>query len=473
MASTGEVPNENEEEDVNRMIRWACCLVVLASLGGCRIYHSLPLDQKAREKALTSPDLARITAQAKELNHPILRPQIIDLADGLSADEAAIVAVLANPDLRAIRDQRALASAQLLDAGLLPDPILSLSRDVPVGGNDQGTTPAYSAQVSMDLTSLLTRGLRKRAAKAAQQSVDLDVAWQEWQVAEAAKVSVYRLSALDPLVDLTEQWVVALDENVRALERSADVGGASLGDLASARAALDAGQRNALTLRQAQKRERQLLNSLLGLPPPSRILLERARVKRTWNALPSEEDLAHGLDRRLDLVALEKGYESEDAKYRLAIWSQFPSIGISLSRARDTSNVLTHGMGVALSLPIFNRGQGLVAVESATRQQLYDQYLSRLYHARSDLAQVYSDIRSVRDMIATAERALPVIEAQAQASETAFKDGHLDLLSRNQARIARLSQEATLASLRATLDELTVALEIASGRLLQSAETRP
>jgi len=245
-------------------------------------------------------------------------------------------------------------------------------------------------------------------------------------------------------------------------------------DLASARAAFDAARRNALSVRQARDRERQLLNALLGLPPQEQVVLEKPLSERgkqgPWDDLPLETVLVQGLDRRLDLVALEKGYESEDAKVRLAIWSQFPSIGLSLSRSQDTSNLATRGFGVAVSLPLFNRGQGLVAIENATRQQLHDQYLARLIHARADVAQILSGMQAVKEMLVTAEAAMPALTVQAEASETAFRGGNLDLFSRNQMKVTLLSQRITLASLQANLNELGVALEMASGRTFQPRE---
>ncbi len=450
-------------------------LVVMAPLVGllvaCQPYHSLPLDRKAKEAALASPDRARIEVQAKNLKHPILRPLAINFSDGLSPDEAAVLAVLSNPDLRAARDQRALAAAQLLEAGLLPDPILAVSQDVPSGDSGAGLVTAHTAQLSLDLTAMLTRGLRRRAAKAQQQSVDLDVAWQEWQVGEAAKLSVYRLSALGPQTNLADEISKSLEEILKAIEKSAATGDAPRSDLIVAQAAFDTGRRNALSLHQAQRREQQALNALLGLSPQEQLTLEKVPKKRPWSELPSEQDLLQGLDQRLDLVAFQKGYESQDARVRLAVWSQFPTIGISLSRAQDTSNVVTKGYGVALSLPLFNRGQGLVALENASRQQLYDQYLARLFHGRSDLALILSDMKTITHMISTAEGALPSLQVQAEASDTAFKQGSLDLVSLNQARIALLAQKSVLASLQANLDELGVALEIASGRTLQPSES--
>jgi outer membrane protein TolC len=95
----------------------------------------------------------------------------VDFRQGVSPEDADVLAVVANPDLRAARAQRDLAAAQLLDAGLLPDPVLSYGQDVPVGGSDQGAAKASSTQVALDLGSLLTRGLRRSAARAEQQSM--------------------------------------------------------------------------------------------------------------------------------------------------------------------------------------------------------------------------------------------------------------------------------------------------------------
>ncbi len=451
---------------MNPVSRLVLSMALIGLATGCRIYHTLPLDQKAKEAALSSPDLPKIQVQAKDLRHPLLKPLTIDLRNGLSPDEAAVLAVLVNPDLKGVRDQRGLAEAQLLDAGLLPDPVLSYSQDNPVGADQQGAVIGHSTQLSMDLTGMLTRSLRRRAAKAAQESVDLDVAWQEWQVAEAAKLSVYRISAMDPQLDFANEAVGALEAMLQAVEKAATRRETSLGDVASIRVALDAGRRNALAIRQSRDRERQTLNALLGLPPHEQVALkkpsEAALKQHPWDDLPSEQLLVQGLDRRLDLMALQKGYESEDARVRLAVWSQFPSIGLSLNRSQDTFNLATRGYGVAVSLPFFNRGQGLVAIENATRQQLYDQYLARLFHGRSDVAQILSYMKAVKDMIVAAEEALPALEAQAVGSEAAFARGNIDLPGRNQVRLALLSQRATLASLRANLDELGVALEIAS-----------
>ncbi len=82
----------------------------------------MPLDPGAVKEKLTPPDMAALRIQAKEIRHPILKPIDLRLENGLSPEEAAILAVLVNPSLKAARDQKGIASAQLFQAGILPNP---------------------------------------------------------------------------------------------------------------------------------------------------------------------------------------------------------------------------------------------------------------------------------------------------------------------------------------------------------------
>src|SRR5262252_4989016 len=94
----------------------------------------MPLDQAAVTASLAEPSMEAIQVQAKEIQHPVLKPIEFDIRNGLSPDEAAILAVIANPKLRAIRDQRKLAAAQLFQAAILPNPQFSYALGVPTGG---------------------------------------------------------------------------------------------------------------------------------------------------------------------------------------------------------------------------------------------------------------------------------------------------------------------------------------------------
>ncbi len=168
-------------------------LTLLLPLVGCVQYQPLPLDSATVERALIPPGIGTLEVQAETLQHPILGPVQLNLQNGLSPDEAAVLAVLLHPSLRAERDKRALADAQLLQAGLLPNPELASSFETPVAGETTGTVNGFGVELNWDIQPLLSRSARVQAAQANRASVMLDIAWQEWQVAQTAKRAVYQL----------------------------------------------------------------------------------------------------------------------------------------------------------------------------------------------------------------------------------------------------------------------------------------
>ncbi|PYK27301.1 MAG: hypothetical protein DME52_04495, partial [Verrucomicrobia bacterium] len=68
----------------------------------------------------------------------------LDPGRGIGPDEAAAIALYSNPALRAIRDRRGLAAAQVIQAGILPNPVVSYARDFVTGGNTAGTVTGYN-----------------------------------------------------------------------------------------------------------------------------------------------------------------------------------------------------------------------------------------------------------------------------------------------------------------------------------------
>jgi outer membrane protein TolC len=168
----------------------------------------------------------------------------------------------------------------------------------------------------------------------------------------------------------------------------------------------------------------------------------------------------------LDLLGLQQGLESQDATVRAAVLAQFPKMSAAFVKASDTTNVHTTGFNVAIDVPIFDRNQGAIATERATRQRLRDEYNQRMFEARSDIATAIADIRSLGRQIAAAEEALPLLEKLVASAQTAIEQGNADVLSYYTARSNLLQKRIQLIKLQEQLLEAHTALEIASGRYL-------
>ena len=508
---------------VNRMTHGAKLLagtVLSVWLLGCQSYHPLTLDHAATEKALQPPGMDVIRVRVGDFKHPILKPIAFDATDGLSPDEAAILAVLANPALRASRDARQVSAGQLLQARILPNPEVSLSADFPDHSREarpsrrQGLAdelgvlagrlsalsyarnpPAFSLDgsglsalssaiqpqiehggraklftgngmgLAWEITSLLTRPLEVRAAMAHAESVDLDIAWMEWQVAQKAKLEVYRLASVRRELAAEQEIEKGLRENADLMKRAADAHEKLVADEIGAAAALNEAHLSVLALEQEAERERLVLNQVLGFPPDARLDPEPDLGSPYEATLPQQQAILEDLESgRLDLLALKKGYESQDAKVRAAVRAQFPKITVGLNHAHDTSHIGSTGAGITFAMPLFDRNQGQIAIAQATRQQLFDEYNSRVFDARAETALILADIQSVKEQIEAARHSLTAVQALADAYEKGSQQGNVDIISYYVARNAAAVRRVDIIKLQETLAELGVGLEVATGR---------
>ncbi|HEY1685676.1 MAG TPA: TolC family protein [Tepidisphaeraceae bacterium] len=440
--------------------------LLLGLVAGCQSYHAMPLSQQVVRERLAPISLSILCVHASAIRHPLLPAMKFNPNDGLTPEEAALVAVVANPELRAERDQRGIASAQLLQAGLLPNPQLTASVDVPHGADPADSFTAYDVGLNWDITSLISHDQKKQAARAQAASVDLDIAWAEWQVAETAKTAEYDVLSLTQQLENAKKIDAQFSNNLSVIQQAVNQHQRTLLDLSAAQVASQDAHAVTLSTERDLSHARLLLNHALGLTPTTKIPLSDTALPARLEP-PSSAQLLTGLeDRRLDMLALKKGYASEDATLRVAILEQFPKINLGFDVARDTTNVNTVGVGIAIDIPIFDRNQGAIALEKATRQKLFDEYVSRVFDARSDIATASADIRSLNTQIAAANSTIPQVRQLVQTYQSALQQGNADILSFYNAQSELEQQEINVQKLKQELVENWIALEIASGEYL-------
>ncbi len=435
----------------------------LLALPGCAIYHRLPLSGEAVEAKLRPPGGEALVIAVGEIRHPLLRPVRLDARNGLSPDEAAVLAVVLNPSLRAARHRRDEAQAQLIQAGILPNPQLSGNIDYVIGGVTTGTQTGFGYGLSWDLRALLTRGPDVTAAKANARSVHLDIAWQEWLTALSAERALYDVAALRDQVAQVEEVTDRLAKNAALLREAEAAHEKTVLDAAAAEASANDARAILLALQQELAQRRIALNRAIGYPAGTELRLQDSVALPSRVNPPSESTLLDGLEeRRLDLLALKRGYESEDAKLRATILAQFPNINVGFARSNNESDVHFAGPTATIDLPIFDRNQGNIAIERATRQRLLDEYAARVFEARSDITSALADIRWLNAQIAEAERALPTRRQLVQVSEEALRQGNTDVLGVYTAQNNLTQKSIDILKLKQQLAAARVALETAA-----------
>lgn len=432
-------------------------IALLGQLTSCASYHPAPLASAA--VALTSPNVALLSIDATRIDRPFLTAQPIDLGQPLTPNALAVIAVLANPDLKALRLKAGVTDAQAFAARLLPDPTIATGFDKLISGSDP--LNGYTGQLGIDLAALRKRRVTAEGVLALKKQVRLDLAWAEWQTATAARLQGVRILGLSRQIDIARASAASANA---LLERTQRAGGR--GDIAASEvdvrrlAALDASDRLRVVERDLVGAQFEL-NKLLGLPPT--VTLTLAASTEPALAPPAEVLLTQALERRLDLQALRAGYGVAEADVHKAVIDQFPNLSLTLAAARDTAGNFTLGPQIGFSLPLWNRNRGGIAIADATRAQLRSEYDARLFQTRADIAAAVAGLATVRRQRADLVAALPRIEAFAAATIRAARRGDLSVALAETAAQTLRDRQATLALLDQQLAESTIALELLSG----------
>lgn len=391
---------------------------------------------------------------------PWLAPRKVDLGQPLDPIAVAQVAVIANPDLRALRKQAQVADAQVFAAGLLPDPTFSFGIDLVVSGPVTALANALAGSLSEDFSAVRTRAATIAQAQAQARQVRLDLAWAEWQTAGQARLVASQIVSggrqLELLREIDRVSRDLFDRTRRAAGRG-DIGG---DQLQSARIAdLDA-TAQLRTAELALAQARQDLVKQLGLPPQTEIRLVAG--PRSQPA-PDCERLSQLAAQRTDIAALRAGYEAQDAAVRLAKLSAFPAPNLTINASRNESGNRFVGPAIGLTLPLWNRGRGSIALAEATGAALQAQYDARLFRARADISALCTLYDLAARQIENARSQMPALERFAAASSRAARRGDLAQSVADNAMLTVWSKALQIAQLEQSQIERLIDLEMAVG----------
>lgn len=439
---------------IARQLPWLLAVLLAVLLAGCASYRARPLPEH-----VGAGRLADLAAPAPMHWLPAHR---FDPADGLDVTEVSTLAVANSPDLRTQRDALGVARAQAFAAGLLPDPQLDAGMDFLRHGGP-GLTNAFNLGLSADVTALLLRSSHVATARQQTRQVNLDLLWAEWQTVAQARLLFDQVQALRAKrsVLVAEQAALApLDERVQAALRAGnlthDQAATGLNALADVRQQL---ADTALAQHQAEAD----LHHLLGLSPEAPLTLVGPAYDGTPTTAQVDAALAALPQRRPDLLALQAGYAAQEASLRAAIRAQFPAITLGANTARDTSAVYTNGLSLGITLPLFDRNRGNIAIASATREQLRDDYRSRLLAAHGDIRRLQADLTTLDAQLATLTDHARTLDAGRRAAEAAWTRGDLDWPTYLSLRGNALAADLALIDLRQQRGTDAIALEALLG----------
>jgi len=341
----------------------------------------------------------------------------LDLHGALEAAQTA------NLELRAARQKRALAIAGITTARQFPNPTVSFTaaRDTPHEG------------VSFDLPLELgnKRGKRIAVAKEEQKSTEIEIATLGRQIRRRTREAFYQsLSA----VKQTEQAKTALDLTTRIRDMARqrfEAGDIAQLEVLQAEVELARASADYETTAQAQRSAEVGLSALLNRRLDERLALQ-GELETVPKAAPLDKVIDQAMQTNSDLVKTSQDLIVEERQLELAKSQRIPNLGLAAGVDFNSPPDFRYGGkgGLSMTLPVFYRDQGEIALSTARLELLRLTVASQRTTVSAQVAAAYYDyLAKVHQVEQYGQHVVPDTLRLEKMAEDSYQSGKSSLLT--------------------------------------------
>ncbi len=361
----------------------------------------------------------------------------------LTLVQAQIHSLVNNPELLATRRLREAAEGRLRQARAYrfnPEVIIESEQ---VGGGR--TLDAYEGEVSQEIEWAGQWGLRKNVAEYGLKSTEATVRDAERLTRAAASGAFYRTLAARSRVTLAVEILALNEQLVVAVSDLLEAGSISVLEANLARIESGRARTRVLEERRNANTARLELRRVLGLPgsQPLRLSSEVPTPPEP-SALDPDSLVRIALARRPDISASASRVDAGQSLVSLARRDRIPNLRLSMPFDRlNGPGSGQVGIGVGMSIPLFNRNQGTIAEFQADLARTRFELDAVEMTVRAEVVDAYQRYASAGEEEAvSASSVLEPARFNQGLLDEAFRSGKIDLptllLVRNQLLDAEL-----------------------------------
>jgi cobalt-zinc-cadmium efflux system outer membrane protein len=355
----------------------------------------------------------------------------------LTADEAVQIALLNNRDLQAVYAELGVAQADLVQAGLLSNPIFDASIMFPTSG---GGRPDLELSAAMNFLNIFYIPLRKRVAAARFEEVKTRVAASVLDFAGRVRGAFYQYQAAEQVLELRQAIVQALDASFEIARRLSAAGNITDLELARERAQFEASKLALRSAEMAVRQGREELNILMGLWGNQ----TRWQADQRLPDIPEQAVQTEDLER----VALEKSIDLLHARQRIMVagnqlgfsrWTALVPELHSGPKGERSEGSWDVGPTLEFPIPLFDQGQARIGRAAAELRRSQQEYYALAVRIRSTARAVQDRMDGTRDRaLYYRDILLPLHErivSETQLQYNAMQLGPLQLLNAREQQI--------------------------------------
>jgi len=398
------------------------------------------------------------------------------LKQPLTATSAVQIALLNNRRLQVEYEDLGIAQADLVQAGLLSNPVLFASIRFPNSGKGTNNT---QFEIAKDFLDILLRPARQRIAAEEFDRVKLRVANAVLDLAAEAQTAFYRTQGRQQLVKIFEVTAGTSRISYELAQRFDEAGNLSELELAQERGAAAEMSAELLRVQAELQTERDNLNRLMGLTGSTAGHLMLGLELPELPAIDPELELVQkaAYENRLDLIAAQHEINQLEQAHDLTRdyrWIGGASFGVNTERDTDGSSVT--GPNFSVEIPIFDQRQAEIARLESFLEQSKSRYAALRVAIESEVEAAVNRVKAARSItLYYRDELVPareqVVEFTQQEQNYMLVDVFELLFARLQQTLAYRGYIESLTSYWTARAELARAIGIGLPLALESAAT--
>lgn len=387
-------------------------------------------------------------------------------AQPLDPATAVAVALTQSPELRALAARLDVAAAEVYGAGRGPNPVLDLRY---LGSSVAGLAAQTTLGLSLAFTDWLLQPQRLRLGEAEYAVQKQRVARDVQRLAVEVEQAWYALAAAEQVARLRERIATAAEGAAELARRMQAAGTIQPRDLALEQANAAQARLDLIDAQQSARQARIDLLRRMGLGQDT----PAWPLAKGLPPLPAADPPLEGLqtmamENRLDLQAARQEADLRTGQSSLARTRRvLPPLQAGLERERETDGERLQGGGLAVELPIFDRGDGRVSQADAQHALAAANLAAMTLDVQGEVARAGMDLQLSRERLLLLRDTL--IPQRAEAYRQAQREFNFMLIGAFELITVRQQQYAAYAQYLQTLGgywSARAALELAVGRSL-------
>ncbi len=347
-------------------------------------------------------------------------PGKISLADGLTEDEAVAIALWNNAQFQADLTELGFARADLIEAGLLRNPMLSLL--FPVGPKQ------LEATLSLPIDLLWQRPKRVAAAKLDAERIAENLVQHGLDLARDVMIAYADLALADERKSLAE-------ENARLQREIASIAAARLragdiSELEESASCLEALRAQEISLRRTQEADlaKARFTTLLGFAARDTTFTLASAPETELSSRTFAELMNAAFASRPDLRAAELVIEAAGKRLGWERVKIFTLTGVLDANGAGKEG-FEMGPGAQIELPLFNWNNGKTARAQAQIEQAARQYLAAKHRIALEVKVAHTDYLAAQQALALCHTQwVPAAIEAASRAQKAYAAGEVSYL---------------------------------------------